>query len=176
MHMIDVDVVDLQALERLVDLLHNALAGDIAGASGRRFAPDQAAFGGDNQLFPVIALNRIAHHLFRIAAAVDGGRINDVHIVIQHGTDGRNGIVAVHFAPAGTADGPCTHRGNRDIQPGFSQNLITHTNSLLYSIQFFFPVNFREQPLPGNRFAEKHFPKNLSSWKTTFEKFVRLLL
>jgi hypothetical protein len=95
-HLVAVDVVGLQAAQRVLDLGHDPTPRDpaLVGVVAHR-APE---LGGQHDVVAA-ALERLADDLLRLAGRVDVGGVDEVDAGVQRGVDDADGVVVVGVAP-----------------------------------------------------------------------------
>src|SRR5581483_4372543 len=115
-HLIDVDAVGLEPLQRVFDLAHDALAAAVA--RDLAVVPFEPDLGGDERVLAQAAGERLAHDLLGAAEAVDRRGVYDVDTVGEGGPDGRDRPGLVGATPHPAADRPSPQRHARDPEPG----------------------------------------------------------
>src|SRR5712692_866670 len=109
MHLIDIDVVRLEATERILELLENTLARGVAFDLALR--PVDSDFGGKDNTLPATVLPQcFAHDLFGTSIAINGRCVDQVDPLVECGMNGANGFLLVGSTPHPAADGPGTER------------------------------------------------------------------
>ena len=129
-------MVGAQPLQALFHVLDDALGGQVAVDCGavhdfvehRRLVPPfQAALGGEDHLVAVDVPERLAHDLFAVVQAVDGGRVDPADALLDRRFNGvhRKGVVVV-APPAAAANGPGAHTEKGHLDAAFSDRDILH--------------------------------------------------
>ena len=132
----DIQMVGAQPLQALFHVLDDALGGQVAVDGGavhdfvehRRLVPPfQAALGGEDHLVAVDVPERLAHDLFAVVQAVDGGRVDPADALLDRRFNGvhRQGVVVV-APPAAAANGPGAHTEKGHLDAAFSDRDILH--------------------------------------------------
>ena len=137
-----VQMVGAEAAQAVFHILDDALGGEVAVGlhtihdlvENRAFVPPlEAALGGEDDLVPVDVAQSLAHHLFAVVKAVDGGSVDPDDALLHGSLDGlyRQGIVIV-APPASAADGPCAQPQKGGRKAAFANITFFHR-----SITFF---------------------------------------
>jgi hypothetical protein len=132
--LIEVDVVQLQALQAGVQLVHQVIA-RLTAAVGS-LAHDAGGLGGDHQFVARQAkvLDRLAEQLFGLAERIDVGRVDEIDASVDAALDDVGNRVlaeaAHHLPEAVTAEGHGTQAEFRDIESGIAQQTKFHGDLL----------------------------------------------
>ena len=122
--LVEVDVVGLQAAQRVLDLGHDPAPGvaPLVGVIAHR-----ACTLGRQDDVVAASLERLAHDLFGLAAGVRVGGVDEVDPGVQRLVDDADRVVVV-----GVADGPEHHRAERvgtDLDAGPAEGAVLHAVS-----------------------------------------------
>src|ERR1700674_3779595 len=108
-YLIDIDIIRLEATQRILKLLENALARGVAFDLAIR--PIESDFGGkDNALSVTTLAQGFTHDFFRTSKAVNGRCVDQVDALVECGMNGADGFLFVGSAPHPAADGPGAER------------------------------------------------------------------
>ena len=126
--LIDVDVVGLQPLKALVDLAQDVLAGQVVDRL-MLLVPDEAALGGDDDLFAQAALQGLAQHALRVMPAVYRRHVEQVDAAVDRRVDDGDGVVVVGSIPV-AAKVPAADADGGDLFVDALYFLVDHGNLL----------------------------------------------
>ncbi len=107
MHLVNIDVVGLQAPQRVLKLLQNSFAAGVA--LNRTRGPIEAHLGCEDNIVPApVLVNGFANDLFRTPLSINRRRVDQVDALVERRMNRANGLLFVRSAPHPAANSPGT--------------------------------------------------------------------